>query len=80
VRVTKTIDYLNTLKPELFQGAEERKIPFASGKYLLGADFLFKYNLPNVYFHATTAYSILRHNGIELGKKDYLGEIAYREA
>lgn len=79
-RVAKTIDYLNTLTPELFQGAAERKIPFASGKYLPGAEFLITYNLPTVYFHATTAYSILRHNGVELGKQDYLGPLAYRDA
>jgi hypothetical protein len=81
-RVSKTIDWLNTLKPAQFEGAEQRNItlPFLTGKYLVGSDYLSQYCWPNVYFHATTAYAILRHNGVELGKMDFLGEIALRDA
>jgi hypothetical protein len=81
-RLTKTIEFLNTLKPEQFQGAEQRKItmPFMPGKYLVGSDYLVQFCLPNVYFHAATAYAILRHNGVELGKQDFLGAVAFRDA
>jgi hypothetical protein len=81
-RVTKTIDWLSTLKPAQFEGAEQRKIalPFMPGKYLVGSDYLSQFCLPNVYFHATTAYAILRHNGVDVGKMDFLGEIALRDA
>ncbi len=81
-RATKTIEYLNTLKPEQFQDAAGRKIvlPLAPGKYLVGSDYLVQFALPNFYFHATTTYAILRHNGIELGKKDFVGAVAFRDA
>lgn len=81
-RVAKALEYVKTLAPEQFQGAEERKItvPFVQGKYLLGAEYLTQYALPNIYFHAATAYAILRHNGIELGKQDFLGPVAFRDA
>jgi hypothetical protein len=81
-RLTKTIEFLRSLKPEQFQGAEERKItlPFISGKYLIGSEYLVQFLLPNFYFHATTTYALLRHNGIELGKQDFLGPITLRDA
>src|SRR5262249_54541166 len=74
-RVDKTIDWLKTLKPEQFEGAESRTItlPFLPGVSFLGQDFLVGFGLPNVYFHATTAYAILRHNGVDLGKRDFIG-------
>jgi hypothetical protein len=80
-RVAKTIDFLQTFTPEQFQGAEERKvvIPFTSGKHMIGAEYLVQFCLPNVYFHASTAYAILRHNGVELGKQDLLGPISLRD-
>lgn len=81
-RVTKTIEWLNTLQPAQFEGAEGRNValPFVPGKYLVGSDYLSQLCLPNVYFHATTAYAILRHNGVDLGKMDFLGELALRDA
>lgn len=75
-RVQKTIAFLNTLKPEQIDGAEAREIVMKRGETsttYLGQDFLLNRALPNLYFHITTAYDILRHNGVELGKKDYLG-------
>jgi hypothetical protein len=80
-RIQKTIDYLKTLKPEQFQGAEDRSIPifFLPGKCLKGSEYVFEMELPNFYFHATTAYAILRHGGVDLGKMDFLGDIQFRD-
>lgn len=75
-RLSKTIAFLDSFKPEQIDGSEERdivvqvhdtRLEFKGGEYLIG------WVLPNFYFHVTTAYNILRHNGIEIGKKDYLG-------
>ena len=75
-RIVKTIDFLQTLKPESFEGAEARTItlPNPSGEMKFsGQEFLFGFVLPNFFFHTTTAYAILRHNGVEIGKMDFLG-------
>lgn len=79
-RIQDVISYLATFKPEDFQGCEERKIsqPRWEGKYLTGAEFLLQHATPNVYFHITTAYAILRHNGLDVGKKDFLGEMPFK--
>jgi hypothetical protein len=82
-RITKTIEYLNTFKPEQFQGAAERTITIplrGTSKKMVGSEFLVQFSLPNMYFHATTAYAILRHNGVDLGKGDFLGTVAFRDA
>ena len=76
-RLDKTIDFLKSLKAEQFEGSETRDIvlPTRNGKMeLKGLPYLQFFVLPNVYFHCTTAYAILRHNGVELGKFDYLGQ------
>jgi uncharacterized protein len=80
-RIQSTLQYLESVRPEQFKGAEERKIsqPRWEGKYLLGTEYALQHALPNIYFHITTAYSILRHNGVEVGKKDYLGEMPYKK-
>jgi len=80
-RIQDVITYLGTFKAEDFQGAHERKItqPRWEGKYLTGAEYATEHALPNIYFHITTAYSILRHNGVEVGKKDYLGEMPFKK-
>ena len=80
-RITSVIAYLNTLKEADFQGAHERKItqPRWEGKWLTGHDYMVMHVLPNLYFHVTTTYAILRHNGVEIGKKDYLGEMPYKK-
>lgn len=78
-RIDKTIAFIKTLKPEQFQGAAERTItlPFRPGKGLKATDYLITFALPNFYFHAATAYSILRHNGVDVGKGDFLGELPF---
>lgn len=78
-RIDKTIAFLKTLTPEQFQGAAERTItlPFFPGKGLKAMDYLIGFALPNFYFHAATAYAILRHNGVDVGKADFLGELPF---
>ncbi|HEY1610831.1 MAG TPA: DUF1993 domain-containing protein [Paraburkholderia sp.] len=76
-RLQKTIDYLTTFKPEQIDGSEERRITLKMRSGAIefsGIDYLAHFVLPNFYFHITTAYDILRHNGVELGKLDYLGK------
>jgi hypothetical protein len=79
-RVNDVIKYLNSFKPEDFKGAEERKIsqPRWEGKWMTGEDYLLQHAIPNIYFHVTTAYSILRSQGVDVGKKTYLGEMPYK--
>lgn len=79
-RIESVVSYLKTFKPEDFKGAEERKIsqPRWEGKWLTGTEYTLHHVLPNLYFHTTTAYAILRHNGVEIGKKDYLGDMPYK--
>ncbi len=75
-RIHKTIEYLNSIKPEQLDGTEDKIISWqtrSSSKSMQGLPYLSNHTLPNVYFHVTTAYNILRHNGVELGKMDYLG-------
>jgi hypothetical protein len=76
-RIDSVVQYLQSFTAADFSGAEERKIvhPRWQGKHLLGNEYLLNYALPNLYFHLTTAYSILRHNGVDLGKSDFLGEL-----
>ena len=78
-RLDKTIAFLETLTPQQFQAASERTItlPFRPGKALKADDYLVAFALPNFYFHATTAYAILRHNGVDVGKADFLGEVPF---
>jgi hypothetical protein len=76
-RLGKTIDFINSLDPAKFEGAESRMvdIPAGGGRTVqtTGLDYMNFGGLPNFYFHATTAYDILRHCGLEVGKRDYLG-------
>lgn len=80
-RIEKTVAFLETLKPEQFEGSETKQIPFpyVEGKYLLGNDAVFTSYLPNFFFHVTTAYAILRNQGVELGKADYIGDLPLRD-
>jgi len=75
-RLKKTINYLKTFKVDDFKGCEDRKVnlPWAPGKYMHGSDYVTEMALPNFYFHTTTAYAILRHNGVDIGKMDFLGD------
>ncbi len=75
-RVDKTVDFLKALKPAQIDGSEAREIslPMRAGvRHFKGLAYLLHYALPNFYFHVTTAYNILRHNGVELGKQDFIG-------
>ncbi len=75
-RIHNTVNYLETLQPAQIDGSEDKTISWqsrSSTKSMQGQPYLFNHLLPNVYFHVTTAYNILRHNGIEVGKRDYLG-------
>ena len=75
-RIKNTLAFIRTFKPAHFEGSESREVAMVMpiGKISFnGADYLNGFALPNFYFHLTTAYNILRHNGVELGKKDFLG-------
>ena len=75
-RIAKTIEYLKSVPRENFEGAEDRTITlkFPNGEFnFVGRDFVTNFVLSNFFFHVTTAYDILRHEGIEIGKMDYLG-------
>ena len=79
-RIETVQSYLATFTEQDFLGAEERHIsqPRWEGKYLTGLEFAIQHSVPNLYFHITTVYSILRHNGVDVGKKDFLGAMAYK--
>ena len=77
-RLKKTVAFLQTLTPQQIDGSEERQIKLVFPSITLeykGLDYLLIFATPTVYFHVTTAYAILRHNGIEIGKVDYLGGV-----
>lgn len=79
-RIDSVQAYLRGFSEKDFVGAEIRKVsrPRWEGKYMSGKEFLFEHAIPNFYFHLTTAYSIFRNNGVDLGKKDFLGELPYK--
>jgi uncharacterized protein len=74
-RIHSTLAFLETITPAHFEGAADREVllPFMPGKAAKGAEYIVDFALPNFYFHVTTAYAILRHNGVELGKYDFIG-------
>jgi hypothetical protein len=77
-RIAKTLDFIKSLTPAQIDAGEGRevvlKFPGAELKFK-GEDYLLHFVLPNFYFHVTTAYAILRHNGLDVGKMDYLGRV-----
>jgi uncharacterized protein len=79
-RISDTVTYLASFTAADFNNAATQHIsqPRWEGKYLHGEEFLIQHVLPNIYFHISTAYAILRHNGVDVGKKDYLGAMPYR--
>ncbi|MDX1678150.1 DUF1993 domain-containing protein [Arsukibacterium sp.] len=79
-RINDTLEYLASFSEADFADAASQKVsqPRWEGKYLTGEEFLIQHVLPNIYFHITTAYAILRHNGVDVGKKDYLGAMPYK--
>lgn len=81
-RLAKVLGYLEGFKASDFKGFESRKItlPWMPGKHMVGTDYLAQMALPNFYFHVTTAYAILRHNGVDIGKSDFIGnDIALKD-
>ena len=76
-RLAKTIDYVKAFKPAQFDGADDRDVKFPAGPdktmTLKGQQFISHFSFPNFYFHAATAHGILRHNGVEIGKRDFMG-------
>jgi hypothetical protein len=77
-RIKKTTDFVQTFKPAQIDGSEERDVKLSVGGQPVtfkGQPYLIQFVLPNFYFHATTAYAILRHNGVELGKRDFVGAV-----
>ena len=80
-RIDKTLAYLETIKPEQFAQYESKTVqfPWNPGHHLDGKTYLNLYAVPNFYFHLTTAYSILRSSGVELGKGDFLFELPWKK-
>jgi hypothetical protein len=77
-RITRAQDFLASLRPEQFEQAAARRIELktpAGDFSFAGEDFLQQWGLPNFYFHAATAYNLLRHNGVPIGKLDFLGPL-----
>lgn len=79
--IDKVVAFLKTIKPEQIEGSEDRpvKVPTVEGKYLTGFEYISEMYLPNFFFHITTAYLILRHNGISVGKADYIGSLSLKD-
>jgi hypothetical protein len=75
--LAKVLAFIDTLDAKQFEGADDKEIVLRPGtpkeRKLSGSAYLRNYNLPQFFFHVTTAYAILRHNGIEIGKRDYMG-------
>ena len=75
-RIAKTLAFVGSVPAAAFAGSEDREVTLTLRKQAVqmrGATYLFEHALPNLFFHITTAYAILRHNGVEIGKADYLG-------
>jgi len=79
-RIGSVIGYLDGLSAKDFEGAAAKVItqPRWEGKWMTGADYFIEHAVPNFYFHLTTAYAILRHIGVKVGKRDYLGVLSQR--
>ena len=77
-RIARTIEYIKGVPITAFEGAEDRdiRVPAGPDKFLdfKGIDFIQRWAIPNVFFHITTTYALLRHNGVEIGKRDFLGD------
>jgi hypothetical protein len=74
-RIAKTLAFLETMKPDQMAGSETRQFTIKVGPNdmtFTGADYLLHFAMPNFYFHCTTAYAILRHNGLDIGKRDFM--------
>lgn len=78
-RIAKTLAFLDTLQEAQFAGASGRRIelPYVKWKHLTGEDYARSYAIPNFLFHVTVAYGILRHNGVPIGKADFIGTLPW---
>src|SRR5262249_9539010 len=79
-RVSAVMRYLETFTAGDFEGVESRRIslPRWEGKSMTAQDYFIEHAMPNFFFHVTMTYAILRHNGVDLGKRDYLGQLSLR--
>ncbi len=79
-RVASTLAYLETISAKDFEGADTRTVtqPRWEGKWMTGADYFVEHAVPNFFFHLSHTYAILRHNGVQIGKRDYLGAVSHR--
>jgi hypothetical protein len=80
-RIQKTIDILDTVKPEDVDAKEgsEVRLPYFPNMHLTGFHYAFEYVIPNFFFHLTTAYDLLREEGVTIGKADYIGGLSFRQ-
>jgi uncharacterized protein len=80
-RITSCLAFLETITAADVSGAEERRVSpkWMKGQWVKGDEYLVQMSLPNFYFHVTTAYAILRHNGVDLGKRDFIGSLPLRD-
>ncbi len=82
-RIRKTVAFAESVAEAQYAGAGDRKVSLSfapPGKAIGGEDYLLQIAIPNIYFHLTTAYAILRHNGVDIGKRDFLGPVHWVDA
>jgi hypothetical protein len=81
-RIRKTVAFAESVKEAQYAGASERRVSlsWAPGKLLEGENYLVQMSIPNIYFHVVMAYALLRHNGVDIGKMDFLGPINWIDA
>ena len=81
VRIEKTLAFIGTVRPEQVVGQEDRMIslPYWGGKHTTAFEYATEYLLPNFFFHVATAYAILRKNGVDIGKNDYIGYLPLKD-
>ena len=81
-RIRKTVEFAESITEDQYAGAQDRqvKLSWEPGKVIFGTDYLVQITLPNVYFHLAMAYAILRHNGVDIGKMDFLGPFSLVDA
>lgn len=80
-RLQKTLEFVASIKPEQVIGQESRRVtlPYFPGKYMTAFEYATEYLMPNFYFHYVSAYSILRAQGVEIGKDDYIGGLPLKD-
>jgi len=80
-RIRKCMQFIESVKPDAYANGDTAKVApkWAQGRWMTGHDYLVQLAIPNFYFHVTTAYSILRHNGVDVGKMDFTGPLPFKE-